>query len=240
MNGETTTLAVEEVVSKFLAYMFGCASDFVGKKVDGAVIALPASSSEAYRDAVRAASERAGVKVLQFVDEAAAAFSAFEDLATSELSRAHRNVVVLDVGASSTTATVLAVRNGLATALASERDATVGGDRFDAVLIDWASKEYKKQSKQTLEPSDLRAMMKLRLAVEISKRTLSASATANCAVDSLSNGYDFSGTINRTRFDMFAKKVYDDIEAVVARALKSASLDVMQVDDVRAPSTEVA
>ena len=74
--------------------------------------------------------------------------------------------------------------------------------------------------------------MKLLLESESVKKSLSASATANVSVESLMEGYDFKSSINRIRFDMLARKVYQQIADFALEAVKKASLEPIDIDDV--------
>jgi heat shock protein 1/8 len=81
--------------------------------------------------------------------------------------------------------------------------------------------------------ADLRAQTKLLLAIEHTKRSLSASSgAATCAVDALKDGLDLSASINRLRFDGLAGAVYRKIAAEVKRVVESCGLDVVEVDEV--------
>jgi len=78
-------------------------------------------------------------------------------------------------------------------------------------------------------PVDQRAEAKLRLAIEHTKRTISASpGAATCSVESLKDGMDYIGIINRMRFDMLGSPIYT---AVAKELLASAAIDPHDVDD---------
>jgi molecular chaperone DnaK (HSP70) len=74
--------------------------------------------------------------------------------------------------------------------------------------------------------------MKLRLAVEVTKKSLSASNSAPCSIESLAEGMDFHGTVNRMRFDLVAASIYSGIISKVEEALKQANLDPLQIKEV--------
>ncbi len=104
------------------------------------------------------------------------------------------------------------------------------------------AKEFTKKTKVALEipcgpdssPADKRAEAKLRLAVEHTKRSLSASSgAATCAVESLKEGMDLSAAINRMRFDGLAAGVYRQVGAKVKSVIEECGLDIAQVDEVR-------
>lgn len=83
------------------------------------------------------------------------------------------------------------------------------------------------------DPLDKRAEAKLRLAVEHTKRTLSASpGAATCSVESLKDGLDYTGSINRLRFDMEVRSVYDKVYAKVKELVASAGTDLYDVDEI--------
>ena len=222
--------------------LIGFASDFLGRKIDAAVVGVPSNFSEAQISALQKAVEEAakGIKVLQFLHEPASAAVAYhltvpveDDALTPSRTTQDRNVVVVDVGATTTTTTVLAARSGLYIPLATVREAGLGGEALDEQLIQFFSKEFTKKTKVKVDASNHRAMMKLRLSCEIVKRTLSASTSANCSIESLAEGMDFSGSINRSRFDLLAAKVYAGITENVKKALAEAQLEPLQVQEVR-------
>lgn len=101
--------------------------------------------------------------------------------------------------------------------------------------MDWFGKEFTKKTKIPLEASNHRAQIKLRLAVEVTKKSLSASPSAPCSVEALAEGADFHGNINRSRFDLLAGAVYSRIISKVEEALEQAKLDPLQVQEVRFP-----
>ncbi|GAA5997808.1 ribosome-associated complex protein SSZ1 [Rhodotorula paludigena] len=234
IDGQPTTLTAHDCAVRFLRVLLSYATDFLGRPITDAVLTVPSDFSDAQVQALLAAAQEAGVKVVQTIPEAAAALTAY---AATEISDApklpiDRNTVVLDVGATSTIATVVAVRDGLFHPLASASDRALGGDLFDEKLMDWFGKEFTKKTKVTVEPSNHRAQMKLRLAVEVTKKSLSASTSAPCSVESLADGLDFHGTVNRMRFDLLASSIYARIVAKVREAVEQAQLDPLDISEI--------
>ena len=233
-------MTAQEVSTTYLSMLIGFASDFLGRKIDAAVLAVPDDFSEEQCVALeKACSDAAGVKILQFLHEPAAACVAYgltvqaADVGSAPSKVSHdRNVVVLDVGAATTTVTVLAARQGLYVPLSTVRDEHLGGESFDTSLISFFTKEFTKKTKVKLETSNHRANMKLRLACEVTKRTLSASNSATCSVESLAEGMDFSGSINRSRFDLLSANVYTALSERIREALEKAQLDPLHIQEV--------
>ncbi|KZT33147.1 actin-like ATPase domain-containing protein [Sistotremastrum suecicum HHB10207 ss-3] len=236
-------LTVPEVTTMFLQTLLQSAEDFLGKKVDGAVIAVPTWFEDSARDALVEAAHAAGIKVLQLLDEAGAASVFITEprpaVTGATILESDRTSLILDVGASSVTLSLLAIREGLAYSLGSSHDTSVGGNAIDDRLIHWFAKEFTKKTKTPISvlPSptvaDARAEAKLRIAVEHTKRTLSASpGAASCSVESLKDGIDFTGTINRLRFDVEMKPLYHKIGHAIKAVLAQCQVDPVFVDEV--------
>jgi len=234
-------LTVSEVNTIFIKSLVQSAEDFLGKKAEGVVIAIPAWFEEVQREALVEAAENAGVKVLQLIDDIAAAALQSITTPTSPDLKEDRTQVVVDLGSSSLSLSILSIRHGLIYPLASSSDPAIGADLIDDKLIKFFAKEFTKKTKVPLSlpvtvsssAADRRAEAKLRLAIEHTKRTISASpGAATCSVESLKDGYDLSGTINRMRFDMEAREVYVKIADSVKKLVADAGLDLYDIDEI--------
>lgn len=251
IDGKETTLTVHDVAVRFLRSLFLTAKDFLsGVPIAGAVLSVPQWFPEAQISALKKAAEEAGLIVLQVIPASAAALAAYNLTAPQGPGQlpAHpdgvegapynvgkeldRNVVVVDMGGSSTDITVLSARSGLYTTLAYLHDSTVGGSTLDAALVNFFAKEFTKKTKITIRDDDKRAWAKLRNESEFTKRALSASNSATCSVESLAEGMDFTGSVNRMRFDMLAGAAYGKVVGGVEKALKEAKSEACQVDEV--------
>lgn len=204
------------------------------------VIAVPAWFEEVQREALVKATEDAGVKVLQLIDDIAAAALQSITTPTSDL-KGDRTQLVIDLGSSSLSLAILSIRQGLIYPLASSSDPAIGADLIDEKLVKFFAKDFTRKTKIPLSlpvtasssATDRRAEAKLRLAIEHTKRTISASpGAATCSVESLKEGYDLSGTINRMRFDMEAREVYSRIAESAKNLVTDAGLDLHDVDEI--------
>ena len=251
IDGKETTLTAHEVAVRFLRSLFITAKDFLsGVPIAGAVLSVPQWFPEAQIAALKKAAEEAGLIVLQVIPASAAALAAYNLTAPQGPGQlpAHpdgvegepyaagkeldRNVVVVDMGGSSTDITLVSARAGLYTTLAYLHDATVGGSTLDSALVAFFAKEFTKKTKITIREDDKRAWAKLRNEAEFTKRALSASNSATCSVESLAEGMDFTGSVNRMRFDMLAGAAYGKVVAGVEKVLKEGGLEACQVDEV--------
>ncbi|KAI0808916.1 Hsp70 protein-domain-containing protein [Irpex lacteus] len=240
----TRILSVSEVTTIFIKSLLQSAEDFLGKKVQGAVITVPAWFNSEQKKALEAAATDAGVTVLQLLEEAgAAAVAVLSNPPTPsgpQLSE-DRTQLVVDLGASALELSLLSIRQGLIHSLAYVSDHSLGGDAIDDKIIKFFAKEFTKKTKVplTVAPApadskqDQRAEAKLRLAVEHTKRTVSASSgAATCSVESLKDGMDYTGSINRMRFDIEVRSIYAGVGEQVKKLVASAGLDLFDVDEI--------
>ncbi|RXW19695.1 hypothetical protein EST38_g6170 [Candolleomyces aberdarensis] len=242
----TRILTPSEVASIFLRSLLTSAEDFLGKKVEGAVITVPAWWSAEQRAALETAAKDAGIPVIQLLEEAAAAASTAtsaswvgDDAASPLLP--DRTQLIVDVGSTSTSLSLLSIREGLSYVLASSYHPDLGANQIDDKLIKHFATDFTKKTKVplTVAPApadsvqDQRAEARLRLAIEHTKRTISASpGAATCSVESLKDGFDYTGSINRMRFDMVASPVYVSIADHIVSLLSSAGVDSHEVDEI--------
>ncbi|KAI0055330.1 actin-like ATPase domain-containing protein [Artomyces pyxidatus] len=232
-------LTPSEVTVIFLKSLLQSAEDFLGKKVDGAVITVPSWFADNQLEALRKAAHAAGINVLQLLEDAGAAAVTTTSGPQAAGLNPDRTQLVVDLGASSLSLTLLSIRHGLFHPLASSFDPTIGGDQIDNKLIKFFAKEFTKKTKTPLavcpssDKADIRAEARLRLALEHTKRTISASpGAATCSVESLKDGLDFTGTINRMRFDMEARPIYSAVYSKARELVESVGLDFLHVDEV--------
>lgn len=117
------------------------------------------------------------------------------------------------------------------TILSTVHDYDFAGVQLDNALMEHFAKEFiKKHNKDPRE--NAKSLAKLRLESEATKKALSLGTNAQFSVESLADGFDFSSTINRLRYEMVARKVFDGFTRLVQTAVKKAELDVLDVDEV--------
>ncbi|GAA5810240.1 hypothetical protein MFLAVUS_003660 [Mucor flavus] len=225
-------LTAQEVSAKYLRHIRESAEDFLGSKIGGAVMAVPAYFSEKQCAELTSAAEAAGIKVIQLVHESSAAALAYgigQDSTSKDPQ--DKTVVVCDLGAHSFDVTVLAVRSGMYTVLATAHNTKVGGSSFDDLLIKHFSAEFQKKIKIDIS-ANKKALAKLRNAVEVTKKMLSSANSAPCFVESLADGYDLHSNINRLRFELLSKNIFAQLQSTILEVLEKSQLDASEVDEV--------
>ncbi|KAL2223173.1 chaperone dnaK [Thermoascus aurantiacus ATCC 26904] len=226
---EPNTVTVSEITTRHLRRLKQSASDFLGKNVNAAVITVPTDFTDTQREALIASAKAAEIEVLQLIHEPVAAVLAYD--ARPEAVITDKLVVVADLGGTRSDVAVIASRGGMYTILATAHDYELGGAKLDQIIIDYFAKEFIKKHK-TDPRENPRGLAKLKLEGEATKKALSLSTNASISIESLADGIDFSSTINRTRYELLASKVFSQFTGLIEEAVKKAELDVLDIDEV--------
>ncbi|KJZ75773.1 hypothetical protein HIM_04930 [Hirsutella minnesotensis 3608] len=226
---EASSVSVSEASTRYLRRLVGSASEYLGKKVTSAVVTVPTNFSTKQREALIKAANDADLEILQLIADPVAAVLAYD--ARPEATVEDKIVVVADLGGTRSDVAVIASRGGMYTILATVHDYEFAGVHLDAALMDHFAKEFMK--KHNTDPrSNTKSLAKLRQESEAAKKALSLGTNAQFSVESLADGFDFSTTINRIRYEMVGRKVFEGFNRLVEGAIKKAGLDVLDVDEV--------
>lgn len=224
-------MTVSEITTRHIKRLKNSASDFLGKPVSSAVVTVPTNFSDSQKSALSKAASDAGLDVIQFIYEPVAALLAYDARQESEVK--DKIVVVADLGGTRSDVAVIASRGGMYTILSTAHDYTLGGAQLDQVLVDHFAKEFIKKHKSAGDPREnARSLAKLKLESESVKKALSLGASASFSVESLAGGMDFTSTVNRTRFELLANKVFASFTRLLTHAVEKADLDVLDVDEI--------
>lgn len=231
VDGETEhTVNVKEIAVRYLKQLHAAANDYIGKDIDGSVIAVPTNFSEEQRTLVADLAAKAGLPALQVINEPTAALLAHVSRPDVD-QHANKLFVVADFGGTRSDGAVIAYNGGIFTILATLHDLELGGRELDEAIIEHLAKEFEKEHK--VDPrKEERAMAKLAHEAELIKKTLSNSTTTQFGIESVASGYDFSGSLNRLRFEMVGRAVFTRIGEFVKHLVAKAEIDVLDVDEV--------
>ena len=220
---------MSEITTRSLRRLATSASDFIGKKVNAAVIAVPTNFTQEQRDALAKAAKAANLEILQMISEPTAAVLAYDARPEAELK--DKIIVVADLGGIRSDIAVVASRGGMYSILATTHDYETAGAQLDQLLVDHFAKEFMKKNK-TDPRSNPRSLAKMKLEAEATKKALSLGGNASCSVESLADGVDFASTINRTRYEMLAGKAFASFTRIIEETIRKADLDVLDIDEV--------
>lgn len=206
------------------------AEDYLGEKVEGAVITVPAYFDDNQRSATKQAGEIAGLKVERIINEPTAAALAYG----LDKKDAH-TIAVYDLGGGTFDISILELGEGVFEVKATNGDTHLGGDDFDAVIVDHIAEEFKKEHSVDLR-EDKQALQRLRDAGEKAKIELSSATETeiNQPYITQHNGQPLHLNMKLTRAKLEAlvedliKRTMKPVEA----ALKDAKLTAKDIDEV--------
>jgi molecular chaperone DnaK len=144
------------------------AESYLGEKVSQAVITVPAYFNDAQRQATKDAGRIAGLEVLRIINEPTAAALAYG------LDKKEGGVIaVFDLGGGTFDVSVLEIGDGVFEVKSTNGDTFLGGEDFDARIIDYLASEFKREQGIDLR-SDKLALQRLKEAAEKAKIELSS------------------------------------------------------------------
>jgi molecular chaperone DnaK len=206
------------------------AEDYLGEKVDRAVITVPAYFNDSQRQATKDAGEIAGLKVERIINEPTAAALAYGlDKKTNE------KIAVFDLGGGTFDISILDVGDGVFEVLSTNGDTHLGGDDFDQKLIDYIAEEFRKKEGIDLR-NDAMALQRLKEASEKAKTELSTMQETTVNLPFITA--DQSGpkhlqqAITRSKFESLCEDLFKRVREPCVQALKDAKLDASKIDEV--------
>jgi len=205
------------------------AEDYLGEKVDRAVITVPAYFNDAQRQATKDAGEIAGLKVERIINEPTAAA-----LAYGLDKKKNQKIAVFDLGGGTFDVSILDIGDGVFEVLSTNGDTHLGGDDWDQTLIDFVAEEFRKKEGIDIR-KDAMALQRLKEACEKAKCELSTMNETSVNLPFITA--DQSGpkhlqvTITRAKFEEICRPLFERLRAPCIAALKDAKLDATRLDE---------
>ncbi|MEO0134714.1 MAG: molecular chaperone DnaK, partial [candidate division WOR-3 bacterium] len=156
-----------QISAMILEYLKNAAEQYLGEKIDKAVITVPAYFNDAQRQATKDAGKIAGLEVLRIINEPTAAA-----LAYGLDKKKNEKIAVYDLGGGTFDISILEIGEGVFEVIATNGNTHLGGDDFDARIVEWILEEAKREFKVDLS-KDRTALQRIREAAEKAKRELS-------------------------------------------------------------------
>ncbi len=206
------------------------AENYLGHKVNKAVITVPAYFNDAQRQATKDAGQIAGLAVERIINEPTAAA-----LAYGLEKKRDEKIVVFDLGGGTFDVSILEVEEGSVEVLSTNGDTHLGGDDFDEELINYVANEFQKSDGIDLR-KDPMALQRLREAAEKAKKELSSSQSTDINLPFITA--DASGAkhlqvnIARAQFEKLIDPLVERCRQPVKQALADAKLSPKDIDEV--------
>ncbi|MDZ4864665.1 MAG: molecular chaperone DnaK [Gemmatimonadota bacterium] len=219
-----------EISAMILQKMKQTAEDYLGYKVEQAVITVPAYFNDAQRQATKDAGKIAGLEVLRIINEPTAAA-----LAYGLDKKKEEKVAVFDLGGGTYDISVLELAEGVFEVKSTNGDTHLGGDDFDQRLIDWLVAEFKKDQGIDLS-KDAMALQRLKEAAEKAKMELSSTTQTDINLPFITA--DQSGpkhlnvALTRAKFEQLVDDLIQRTLPPMQQALKDAGLNPKDIDEV--------
>jgi len=206
------------------------AEEYLGEEVTDAVITVPAYFEDAQRQATKDAGKVAGLNVKRIINEPTAAALAYGLDKEGE-----QTILVFDLGGGTFDVSILELGEGVFEVKATSGNNHLGGDDFDAKIVDWLVEEFKKAEGIDLS-KDKMATQRLVEAAEKGKRELSSTTSTSINLPFITadqNGpKHLDLTLTRAQFNNLTADLVEATAGPVRRAMQDAGLQSGQVDQV--------
>ena len=221
----------EEISAKILAKLKKDAESYLGEKVTKAVITVPAYFNDAERQATKNAGKIAGLEVERIINEPTAAALAYGLDKQDKL----QTILVYDLGGGTFDVSILELGDGVFEVKATSGNNRLGGDDFDARIVDYLVSEFKKENGIDLS-KDKMAMQRIKDAAEKAKKDLSSMTNASISLPFIAQNDDgpvhMDVTLSKAKFEDLCRDLFDSTLEPVKKALKDAKLKASDIDKV--------
>ena len=222
--------APQQISAMILQKLKADAEAYLGEPVTEAVITVPAYFNDAQRQATKDAGRIAGLEVRRIINEPTAAALAYG----LDNGRA-QTVMVYDLGGGTFDVSLIQIGDGIVQVLATCGDNHLGGDDFDARIVDWLVDQFRREHGQDLT-GDRVAMQRLREEAEKAKKELSAATQTEINLPFLTAGPEgpvhFQATLTRAEFEELCGELGERTALPVRNALSDAHLSASDLDQV--------
>src|SRR5690606_31590628 len=221
----------QELSAITLQYLKSYAEEYLGEKVEKAVITVPAYFNDAERQATRDAGIIAGLEVERIINEPTAAALAYGlDKADED-----QTILVYDLGGGTFDVSIMELGDGVFEVLATAGDNRLGGDDFDQVIIDYLVAEFKKENGIDLS-KDKMALQRLKDAAEKAKKDLSGVTSTQISLPFITAGeagpLHLEVSLTRAKFDELSADLVERTMGPTRQALKDAGKTASEIDKV--------
>jgi molecular chaperone DnaK len=230
VDGKPKQFTPPEISAMILSKLKADAEMRVGEKITQAVITVPAYFNDSQRQATKDAGRIAGLEVLRIINEPTAA-----SLAYGLDKKKNEQVAVYDLGGGTFDISILDIGDGVFEVKATNGDTHLGGDDWDARIMDWILAEFKKTHGMELskQPDSLQ-----RIKEEAEKAKIALSSTLEYGINLPFITADASGPkhidlkLTRAKMDQLCEDLFDRTLGPVKKCLQDAGITSDKIDEL--------
>ena len=219
-----------EISAMILQKMRQAAEEYLGEKVEKAVITVPAYFNDSQRQATKDAGKIAGMDVVRIVNEPTAAA-----LAYGLDKKKDETIAVFDFGGGTFDISILEVGEGVVEVKSTNGDTHLGGDNIDQCLMDWLIDDFKKDQGIDLS-SDKMALQRLREAAEKAKMELSTVMETEVNLPFITANEagpkHLTQKLTRAKFEQMTESILQRTLPPLKQALADAGIKPGDIDEV--------
>ncbi|KAF9446513.1 heat shock protein 70 [Macrolepiota fuliginosa MF-IS2] len=229
-GGKRQTYSSEELSSMVLTKMRDTAEQYANKKINNAVVTVPAYFNDAQRQATKDAGQIAGLEVLRVINEPTAAALAYG------LDRADNSVIaVYDLGGGTFDISILEMQKGVFEVKSTNGDTHLGGEDFDIVLVEFILEHFQKEEGIDLK-NDAMAIQRVREAAEKAKIELSSTTQTEINLPFITANASGPKHINlkvlRSQFEGLVQPLVTRTVDPCKKALADAGVKASEINEV--------
>lgn len=219
-----------EISAMILQKLRTDAEAYLGEKITDAVITVPAYFNDSQRQATKDAGRIAGLNVRRIINEPTAA-----SLAYGMDKKKDEKIAVYDLGGGTFDISILDLGEGTCEVMATNGDTHLGGDDFDAAIIDWLAADFKASNGIDLK-ADPMALQRLKEAAEKAKCELSSAASTEISLPFITA--DATGpkhlqvTLSRAKLEQLTGALCERSKAPCQNCLRDAKLSSGEINEV--------
>jgi molecular chaperone DnaK len=227
--------APPEISAMILQKLKKAAEDYIGEKVEKAVITVPAYFNDSQRKATKDAGKIAGLDVVRIINEPTAAALAYGMDKMDKKKDQPRTIAVYDFGGGTFDISILEVGEGVVEVKSTNGDTHLGGDDIDQRIQDWIVAEFKKDTAIDLT-GDKMALQRLKEAAEKAKIELSTTMETEINLPFITA--DAAGPkhlllkITRSKLEQLVEELIQRAVGPCQQAMSDASLRPEDIDEV--------